>query len=66
MSDFQPFDALEMPLGGLRMIEASAGTGKTFGLASLYLRLIVEKALRYPRFLRSRSRVPPPRSYAPE
>ena len=46
MPDFQPFDAFNMPLGGLRMIEASAGTGKTFGLASLYLRLIVEKGLK--------------------
>jgi len=51
MSDFQPFDALEMPLGGLRMIEASAGTGKTFGLASLYLRLIVEKGLKVSQIL---------------
>lgn len=39
----QPFDAARMPLSGLRLIEASAGTGKTFSLAGLYLRLIVEQ-----------------------
>ncbi len=33
------------------MIEASAGTGKTFGLASLYLRLIVEKGLKVSQIL---------------
>lgn len=37
------FDALSMPLTGTRLIEASAGTGKTFSLAALYLRLIVEE-----------------------
>ncbi len=41
----QPFDVLEFPLQGLRLIEASAGTGKTFSLAGLYLRLVVEKRL---------------------
>ncbi|KEZ79079.1 exodeoxyribonuclease V subunit beta [Salinisphaera hydrothermalis] len=39
----QPFDAATLPLSGLRLIEASAGTGKTFSLAGLYLRLIVEE-----------------------
>ncbi|RJS91048.1 exodeoxyribonuclease V subunit beta [Salinisphaera sp. Q1T1-3] len=39
----QPFDAATLPLHGLRLIEASAGTGKTFSLAGLYLRLIVEQ-----------------------
>lgn len=39
------FDPLAMPLSGLRLIEASAGTGKTFSLAGLYLRLLVEKRL---------------------
>jgi exodeoxyribonuclease V beta subunit len=41
----QPFDPLTFPLEGLRLIEASAGTGKTFSLAGLYLRLLVEKQL---------------------
>lgn len=39
----QTFNALEIPLQGQRLIEASAGTGKTFSLAALYLRLVVEK-----------------------
>tara|TARA_B100002049_G_scaffold119121_1_gene88038 strand:+ start:14794 stop:18483 length:3690 start_codon:yes stop_codon:yes gene_type:complete len=39
----QVFDAATLPLSGLRLIEASAGTGKTFSLAGLYLRLIVER-----------------------
>jgi exodeoxyribonuclease V beta subunit len=39
------FDLLEFPLDGLRLIEASAGTGKTFSLTGLYLRLLVEKRL---------------------
>ncbi|MES1930573.1 exodeoxyribonuclease V subunit beta [Salinisphaera dokdonensis CL-ES53] len=39
----QPFEAASLPLSGLRLIEASAGTGKTFSLAGLYLRLIVEE-----------------------
>jgi exodeoxyribonuclease V beta subunit len=36
---------MTMPLSGLRLVEASAGTGKTFSLAGLYLRLLVEKRL---------------------
>jgi exodeoxyribonuclease V beta subunit len=40
-----PFDLATFPLEGLRLIEASAGTGKTFSLAGLYLRLLVEKQL---------------------
>jgi len=34
-----------LPLSGTHLIEASAGTGKTFTLAHLYLRLIVERCL---------------------
>lgn len=40
-----PFDPHAMPLTGHNLIEASAGTGKTFNLAALYLRLIVEQAV---------------------
>jgi len=36
---------LNLPLNGLRLIEASAGTGKTFTVATLFTRLIVEKNL---------------------
>jgi exodeoxyribonuclease V beta subunit len=41
----QPFDLHTFPLDGVRLIEASAGTGKTFSLAGLYLRLLVERGL---------------------
>jgi exodeoxyribonuclease V beta subunit len=37
---------LELPLGGVRLIEASAGTGKTFTVATLVTRLVVERGLR--------------------
>jgi len=40
-----PFEPATMPLTGVRLVEASAGTGKTFSLAGLYLRLIVEERL---------------------
>jgi exodeoxyribonuclease V beta subunit len=36
---------LELPLSGVRLVEASAGTGKTFTIATLYLRLILEQGL---------------------
>lgn len=39
------FDALTIPLDGQQLIEASAGTGKTYSIALLYLRLIVEGGL---------------------
>ena len=37
---------LQEPLEGVRLIEASAGTGKTFTLATLVTRLVVERDLR--------------------
>ncbi|MFH0998182.1 MAG: exodeoxyribonuclease V subunit beta [Pseudomonadota bacterium] len=36
-----PLNPLTFPLHGVRMIEASAGTGKTYTIAALYLRLIL-------------------------
>ncbi|QIA62623.1 exodeoxyribonuclease V subunit beta [Vibrio astriarenae] len=36
-----PLNAMTFPLHGARLIEASAGTGKTFTIAGLYLRLIL-------------------------
>ncbi len=36
------FDALEVPLEGVSLIEAAAGTGKTHAVEELFLRLIVE------------------------
>lgn len=39
------FSADKVALKGLNLIEASAGTGKTFTLAELYCRLVIEQAL---------------------
>jgi exodeoxyribonuclease V beta subunit len=36
---------LRIPLAGVQLIEASAGTGKTFTLATLYARLVIESGL---------------------
>ncbi|KXJ60160.1 MAG: exodeoxyribonuclease V subunit beta [Alteromonas sp. Nap_26] len=41
----QLLDVVGMPLRGRHLIEASAGTGKTFNITRLYLRLLLEKAL---------------------
>ncbi|MDN6089653.1 MAG: UvrD-helicase domain-containing protein, partial [Enterobacterales bacterium] len=41
MTQAQTLDALALPLIGERLIEASAGTGKTFTIAALYLRLLL-------------------------
>lgn len=37
----KPLDVNTLPLQGVRLIEASAGTGKTYTITSLYLRLII-------------------------
>ncbi len=39
-----PLDPLRIPLSGIHLIEASAGTGKTYTITSLFLRLIAEGA----------------------
>ncbi len=44
-------DVFTCPLDGLRLIEASAGTGKTWNLCGLYLRLLLEKGLDAPQIL---------------
>jgi exodeoxyribonuclease V beta subunit len=36
-----PLNPVDFPLSGVRLIEASAGTGKTFTIAALYVRLIL-------------------------
>lgn len=43
MENFKDFDLLATPLEGTSLIEASAGTGKSFSIAGLFLRLVVEK-----------------------
>jgi exodeoxyribonuclease V beta subunit len=48
MTTFQkplPFDATKVELAHSNLIEASAGTGKTYSIAILALRLVVEKGL---------------------
>ena len=42
----KPLDPWTMPLSGTALIEASAGTGKTYTLTTLYVRLLVERRLR--------------------
>jgi len=39
------FDLLNTPLKGHILIEASAGTGKTYTISRLFLRLLLEKEL---------------------
>jgi len=41
MSTATPLNPLDFPLSGTRLIEASAGTGKTYTIAALYVRLIL-------------------------
>ena len=41
MSATRPLDPLRLPLTGIQLIEASAGTGKTWTIAALYLRLVL-------------------------
>lgn len=43
MNTFKEFDALNVPLEKKNLVEASAGTGKTFSIAVMVLRLILEK-----------------------
>ena len=49
--DFQPLDVFDCPLEGIRQIEASAGTGKTWNICGLYLRLLLESRLEVQRIL---------------
>ena len=45
MAVMKPFNVLTVPLKGSNLIEASAGTGKTYSVAILVLRLILEQEL---------------------
>ncbi len=47
----QPFDLPTAPLNDVVLIEAGAGTGKTYTLTGLFLRLIVERGLGIDRIL---------------
>ncbi|QDF99413.1 exodeoxyribonuclease V subunit beta [Azoarcus sp. DD4] len=41
----EPLDVFACPLDGVRLVEASAGTGKTWNICGLYLRLLLEHDL---------------------
>lgn len=41
----KPLDVFELPLQGKYLIEAGAGTGKTYNITSLYLRVLAQKKL---------------------
>ncbi|MEA3358630.1 MAG: exodeoxyribonuclease V subunit beta [Thermodesulfobacteriota bacterium] len=45
MKAFHSFNILDSPIDGTNLIEASAGTGKTYTIAGLFLRLLLEKKL---------------------
>jgi exodeoxyribonuclease V beta subunit len=48
---FEPLDVFRCELDGIRQIEASAGTGKTWNICGLYLRLLLERRLEVQRIL---------------
>src|SRR5690606_4090686 len=45
MSTAPELDVFSCPLDGVRLVEASAGTGKTWNICGLYLRLLLEREL---------------------
>lgn len=45
MSEFSPLSVTGLTLSGTHLIEASAGTGKTYNITRLYLRILLEKKL---------------------
>ncbi|WP_175939944.1 exodeoxyribonuclease V subunit beta [Caballeronia sp. BCC1704] len=47
----QELDVFACPLDGVNQIEASAGTGKTWNICALYVRLLLEKQLSVERIL---------------
>ena len=49
--EFLPLDVFGCELSGIRQIEASAGTGKTWNICGLYLRLLLERKLEVQRIL---------------
>jgi superfamily I DNA/RNA helicase len=47
----KPLDLINTPLEGINLIDASAGTGKTYTIEGLFLRLILEKQFRVDQIL---------------
>ncbi len=48
---FEPLRVFDCPLEGIRLVEASAGTGKTWNICALYLRLLLERGIDAPGIL---------------
>jgi exodeoxyribonuclease V beta subunit len=47
----KPFDLLNAPLEGINLIEAGAGTGKTYNIEGLFIRLVLEMQLQIDQIL---------------
>ena len=45
MNNTKNLDTVTIPLSGTRLIEASAGTGKTYAITGLYVRFLLEGEL---------------------
>ena len=45
MNNSTPLDSITVPLEGINLVEAAAGTGKTYNIQNLVARLILEKSL---------------------
>lgn len=45
MNQLYEFDLLNIPLSGVNLLEASAGTGKTYNIEGLFLRFVIENGL---------------------
>ncbi len=51
MKIMNPFNLNNSPIDGSNLIEASAGTGKTYTIASLFIRFILEKKISHDKIL---------------
>ncbi len=51
VNKMKPFDLLNAPLQGINLIEASAGTGKTYNIEGLFIRLVLEMQLQVDQIL---------------
>jgi exodeoxyribonuclease V beta subunit len=45
MKEMKEFNVLDAPLSGVHLVEANAGTGKTWNIEALVIRLLIEKEL---------------------
>ena len=51
MNESHPFDLVRSPLAGANLIEASAGTGKTYAITAIFLRLLLEQQIKVSQIL---------------